>query len=89
MAAGGVIYPLTISFDASPVPMLQMVISGLRIQGSPGAYRSEIRRMLQFAVQHDIHPTIVTWPMNKQGVEDSMKTLREGKMRYRGVLVAQ
>ncbi|KAK0766521.1 hypothetical protein N5P37_000246 [Trichoderma harzianum] len=88
-AVGGKIYNLIVSFDASPVPMLPMLAKGISIQGSGGAPRAEIRKMLNFAVQHGIKPVIMKWPLNTQGVEDAMKTLREGKMRYRGVLVAE
>jgi D-arabinose 1-dehydrogenase-like Zn-dependent alcohol dehydrogenase len=89
MAADGTIHPLTVSFDTSAVPMFQLVAGGRRIQGSAGAPRAEFPKMLKFAVDHDIRPTIMTWPMNKEGVEVSMKTLREGGMRYRGVLIAE
>jgi D-arabinose 1-dehydrogenase-like Zn-dependent alcohol dehydrogenase len=69
--------------------MFGLIQNGRRIQGSAGAPRSEFPKMLKFAVDHDIKPIIMTWPLNKEGVEESMKTLREGKMRYRGVLVAE
>ncbi len=87
MATGGTTYSLTVSFDALAVPMLPILINGLRIQGLAGAPRAEIRKMLKFAVDHKIELTIMTWPSNEQGITDAMKTLREGKMRYRGVLV--
>jgi D-arabinose 1-dehydrogenase-like Zn-dependent alcohol dehydrogenase len=89
MKAGGTVYPLTISFDTTPVPLLALVAQGLRIQGSLGSTRSEFHKMLKFVVNHDIRPTIMTWPLNKKGIEDAMTTLREGRMRYRGVLVAE
>jgi D-arabinose 1-dehydrogenase-like Zn-dependent alcohol dehydrogenase len=89
MAAGGTLYPLTISFDSPPIPMLPLVVGGLRLQGSAGAPRAQIRKMLQFASEHQIKPMIMTFELNKEGVELGMKTLREGKMRYRGVLVAK
>jgi D-arabinose 1-dehydrogenase-like Zn-dependent alcohol dehydrogenase len=89
MAADGTIYPLTISFGTDPIPLLPLITGGLRIQGTAGAPRGEFRKMLEFCVQHDIKPTIMTWPLNENGVAESMKTLREGKMRYRGVLVAE
>ena len=89
MAANGAVYPLTISFGAEPIPMLSLIINGRRIQGSAGAPRAELRKMLQFCVDHDIKPTIMTWPLNEKGVEDAMRTLREGRMRYRGVLVVE
>jgi hypothetical protein len=31
----------------------------------------------------------MTFPLNKEGVEEAMQTLRDGKMRYRGVLIRQ
>jgi D-arabinose 1-dehydrogenase-like Zn-dependent alcohol dehydrogenase len=89
MKAGGTVYPLTISFDTTPVPLLALISAGLRIQGSLGSTRSEFHKMFKFAVDHDIRPTIMTWPLNKKGIEDAMTTLREGRMRYRGVLVAE
>ena len=89
MLPGGTIYPLTVDFDRTPVRMLKLVVSGLSIQGSAGAPRREIRRMLKFCVQHDIHPTIMTWPLNQKGATEALKTLKDGKMRYRGVLVAE
>lgn len=88
MATGGTTYSLTVSFDAPAVPMLPILINGLRIQGLADAPRAEIRRMLKFAVDHKIELTIMIWPLDEQGITDAMKTLREGKMRYRGVLVA-
>jgi len=42
--------------------------------------------MLEFAAKHDIKPTIEKFPMTKQGVVDAMQKLRDGKVRYRGVL---
>ena len=89
MAVDGAIYPLTISFDNAPISIISLIGGARRIQGSAGAPRDQLRKMLQFAVTHDIKPTIMTWPLNEKGVEDSMRTLREGRMRYRGVLVVE
>lgn len=89
MAAGGTIYPLTVSFDETPVPMLGLLVNGIRIQGSAGAPRAELRKLLKFVADHKLEPTIMKWPMTAEGITEAMKTLREGKMRYRGVLVAQ
>lgn len=89
MENGGALYPLTISFDSPGIPMLPIVVQGLRLQGSAGAPRAHLRKMLQFAVDHDVKPKIMTWPMNKEGIEEAMGTLREGRMRYRGVLLAE
>jgi D-arabinose 1-dehydrogenase-like Zn-dependent alcohol dehydrogenase len=44
--------------------------------------------MLDFAARHQVKPIIERFPMTKDGVEVGVAKLREGKMRYRGVLVA-
>jgi D-arabinose 1-dehydrogenase-like Zn-dependent alcohol dehydrogenase len=43
--------------------------------------------MLQFAASHRIKPIVMSFPLRQNGIEKAMETLREGKMRYRGVLV--
>ncbi|KAJ5267609.1 Polyketide synthase enoylreductase [Penicillium angulare] len=87
MDVHGSIYPLTVDFAPSPVPMLQMNMKGLRIQGSLVASRKTLRSLLQFAADKKIVPTTMKFSLNKEGVEEAMETLRQGKMRYRGVLV--
>jgi D-arabinose 1-dehydrogenase-like Zn-dependent alcohol dehydrogenase len=44
--------------------------------------------MLDFVVLHGLHPITMTFPLNKDGIKRAFHTLEEGKMRYRGVLVA-
>jgi len=84
----GSIYPLTVSFGKFDIPTFPVLVKGLTIQGSAVAARSVHNRMLDFAATHGIHPMIETFPMTKRGVEEGMAKLRDGKMRYRGVLVA-
>lgn len=43
--------------------------------------------MLKFAARHLIKPIVMTFPLNLDRIEEAMETLRQGKMRYRGVLV--
>jgi D-arabinose 1-dehydrogenase-like Zn-dependent alcohol dehydrogenase len=45
--------------------------------------------MLEFADFHGIKPVIETFPMTGQGIEEALQKLDEGKIRYRGVLVAE
>ncbi|KAJ7071994.1 putative NADP-dependent alcohol dehydrogenase C 2 [Mycena amicta] len=85
----GSIYPITISGDDLVVPILPIVLAGIRIQGTVIASRAVTLRMLDFAARNGIAPIIETFPMTKAGVEEGMQKLRDGKMRYRGVLVAQ
>ncbi|KAJ7105413.1 chaperonin 10-like protein [Mycena crocata] len=88
MKPKGTIYPLTVSFDNLVIPNAPVLLGGLTIQGTAVAARSAHRKMLTFAARHQIKPIIERFPMTKSGVEDGMTRLREGKMRYRGVLVA-
>ena len=45
--------------------------------------------MLDFAARRGVKPVVQTFPMTEAGIEEAFKALQEGKMRYRGVLVAQ
>ncbi|KAL6910082.1 chaperonin 10-like protein [Trichoderma evansii] len=83
------ILPLTVHFGNFSMPAFPMIGNGLRIQGTVIASRLELKRMLDFASRHNIRPVTMLFPLNKVGIEDSIKTLSDGKMRYRGVLVAQ
>jgi D-arabinose 1-dehydrogenase-like Zn-dependent alcohol dehydrogenase len=89
MAKRGKIYPLTISFEAPSLPLLPLVVAGLSIVGSAGCYRYEMQTMMDFAARHGVRPQIQKWSMTQQGVTDAMQTLKDGKMRYRGVIEVQ
>ena len=88
MKPNSTIFPLTVDFGNTPIPILKFILKAIRFQGSAEAPRIEFRRMLDFCVTHDIRPQIMEFPMTKEGIETAMETLREGKMRYRGVLIA-
>jgi D-arabinose 1-dehydrogenase-like Zn-dependent alcohol dehydrogenase len=45
--------------------------------------------MLRFAAKHGVKPQIEKFPMTQAGITEAMEKLRNGKMRYRGVVVAQ
>ncbi|KAJ6521940.1 chaperonin 10-like protein [Mycena vulgaris] len=89
MKPTGAIYPLTVSAGDLTIPFIPIVGLGLTIQGSSVASRSVQRKMLDFAARHKIKPIIERFPMTRSGVEEGMARLRDGKMRYRGVLVVQ
>jgi len=82
------IYPLTVDFNDLVIPTMPIVVAGITIQGSAAAARSVHKKMLDFAARNHIKPLIEQFPLTKSGVEEGMTRLREGKMRYRGVLVA-
>ncbi|PYH40866.1 alcohol dehydrogenase [Aspergillus saccharolyticus JOP 1030-1] len=87
MATRGSIYPLTATRTPASVPLAALFLRGIKVQGSLVASRNNLRSLLAFAAQKKITPTTMTFPMTPAGIEDAMQTLREGKMRYRGVLV--
>jgi len=89
MAPDSIIFPLTVSMGNFEFPHLPMIQSGIRIQGSVVAARAVHRHMLEFAALHNIKPILMEFPLNESGIEDAMATLRDGKMRYRGVLKPQ
>ncbi|KAJ7881402.1 NADP-dependent alcohol dehydrogenase-like protein [Mycena leptocephala] len=84
----GTIYPLSADTGELRLPFFPIFTQGLTIQASMIAARSVHRRMLDFAARHQVKPIIERFPMTKDGVEEGVAKLREGKMRYRGVLVA-
>ena len=86
MAKMGKIYPLTITQDASPLPILPLIVTGVSVVGSAGTYRQELKKMLDFCVRHGVKPQVQKFPMTQKGITEALKTLEEGKMRYRGVM---
>jgi len=85
----GTIYPLSVSQGDLQMPYMPLLMSGLRVQGVVVGSRQIHRDMLQFAAAQGVKPIIQTFPMTKQGIEQGFEALEGGKMRYRGVLVAQ
>ena len=63
-------------------------MGNISIVGSGVADTASMRVMLEFAAKHGIKPQIEKFPLTLTGVKDAMQKLRDGKMRYRGVLVA-
>ncbi|EPS28371.1 hypothetical protein POX_f07457 [Penicillium oxalicum] len=89
MAPNGVISPISVDEGDLKIPYMGLLLHGLRVQGGIVSARQVHRDMLDFAATHQIKPIKMTFPMTVDGVRDSLKTLEEGKMRYRGVLVAE
>jgi D-arabinose 1-dehydrogenase-like Zn-dependent alcohol dehydrogenase len=88
MAPGGKIFPLTISMENLPLSPLTLLMYGITVIGSGPAPTSSVQSMLEFAGKHGIKPQIEKFPLTQKGVVEAMQKLRDGKMRYRGVLVA-
>ncbi|KAF7305796.1 Phenol 2-monooxygenase [Mycena chlorophos] len=82
------IYPLTIEYANFVIPVVPIVLNGITIVGSTVASRANQMRMLEFAARHSIKPIVELFKLDKTGVEEGMRKLREGRVRYRAVLVA-
>jgi D-arabinose 1-dehydrogenase-like Zn-dependent alcohol dehydrogenase len=89
LAPGAVISPLSVDANDLKIPYMPLLVNGLRIQGGIVSSRQVHRDMLEFAAFHNIKPVKMTFPLTLDGVKESLKTLEDGKMRYRGVLVAE
>ncbi|OPB46031.1 alcohol dehydrogenase [Trichoderma guizhouense] len=87
LAVHGTIYPLTVSAENTPIDLGELTGLGASIKGSLTASRRTICELLRFASRHGIKPTVMTFPMTEDGVKEAIDTLKNGKMRYRGVLV--
>ncbi|CAG9982238.1 unnamed protein product [Clonostachys byssicola] len=83
------VFPLTIS-QGIVFPSLPLVLQGISVVGSPLAPVGSQRQMLEFAALHGIKPQIEKFPLTQTGqtgITNAMQRLRDGKMRYRGVVV--
>ena len=65
-----------------------LVVDQFQLIGTNVADTPSMNAMLQFAAKNGIKPQIEKFPLTLTGVKDAMQKLRDGKMRYRGVLVA-
>lgn len=89
MDANGVIFPLAVTFDQPPMPILPINLKGVSIQGSLVSSRQNLRDLFAFAAQKKITANVVKYPLNIVGIERAMQELRDGKVRYRAVLVRE
>ncbi|KAH8900796.1 alcohol dehydrogenase [Thozetella sp. PMI_491] len=87
LAPGAKVFPLTISTENLPLSPLSLIGGGLTVIGSGVSGAGPLKAMLSFAAKHGVRPQIEKFEMSQTGVTDAMQKLRDGKMRYRGVLV--
>ncbi len=80
------ILPLDVSQDDFRFPQIPLNGNGITVQGSVIAAKLVPKKMLEFLAQHRIKPTTMLFPMTGSGMQDAMRTLRDGRMRYCGVL---
>ncbi|KAG5298305.1 alcohol dehydrogenase [Histoplasma ohiense] len=85
----GTIYPITVNLNPSSIPLFPVLQNGIRIQGSLVSSRRSMHQLLKLCAAKGIGPTTMQFPLTLAGAEDAMKNLREGKIRYRAVLVRE
>jgi D-arabinose 1-dehydrogenase-like Zn-dependent alcohol dehydrogenase len=65
-----------------------MFFAGYDFKMSLVASRNTHDQMLSFAAKHDIKPKVEIFPMSEGGFADCWGKLKDGTLRYRGVLAA-
>ncbi|RGP59238.1 hypothetical protein FLONG3_11244 [Fusarium longipes] len=85
----GSIYPLTAALESTPVPLTELALKGIRVQGSLVGSRDSVRKLLEFVARKNIKPTTMTYSLNEEGIEKALHDLKDGKVRYRAVLVKE
>ena len=81
------IFPLTIGPGNVNLPAMPLLLNGITIQGSVVAPRNVMERMLVFATRHGVKPEVHCFAMDRAGIEKAFEVLKEGRMKFRGVLV--
>ena len=83
------VFPLTVAGGNFEFPQMPLITQGITVQGTVVAPRNVHVTMLEFVASHGIEPIVQEFPLTKKGIEEAFDQLEQGKMRYRGVLVAQ
>lgn len=86
LAPGAWVFPLTVADGNFEFPYMAMMGQGITVQGSAVSPRLPMRRMLDFAVLHNIKPVTETYPMTEEGVREALDRLNRGEVHFRAVL---
>ncbi|PYI05405.1 NADP-dependent alcohol dehydrogenase [Aspergillus sclerotiicarbonarius CBS 121057] len=86
LARNATILPLSVDGGDLTAPYMPTVGLGHSIVGSCICSRYPQNKMLDFAARHQITCMVEKYPMTLAGVREAVDRLRDGKMRYRGVL---
>jgi D-arabinose 1-dehydrogenase-like Zn-dependent alcohol dehydrogenase len=65
-----------------------MFFDGYNVHSSLVASRARHDDMLEFAAHNHVKPAIEEFELSEKGMEEALKKLSAGHMRYRGVLAA-
>lgn len=92
MLGRGTIFPLCIPQDMTSqlsVPHMPFLSKSLNVVYSTNGRWDQYEKMLAFCALHGIRPVTTKFKMSTEGIEESLKELGEGNVRYRGVLVVE
>lgn len=64
------------------------MLKEISIHGALSSTPSEFDAMLEFASKHDVKPIVEEFPMTEEGAATAIAKLKDGSIRYRGVLVS-
>lgn len=80
---------MTVTYNNFSIPYMPALMKGLRIQWTICSSRALHVKMLHFVAQHHVEPIIQQFPLSLEGIEEAMRELDNGEVRYRAVLVAE
>lgn len=84
------VFPMQIPTDFEAplsVPHMPFLFKSINVIYSTNGRHDAYDKMLAFAALHNIKPISEKFPLNQEGIEESLKKLKDGTMRYRGVLI--
>jgi len=90
LAGRATVFPMQIPADMNAplsVPHMPFLFKSISVVYSTNGRHDAYDKLLAFAELHGIKPISEKFPMTKEGIEESIKRLEDGTMRYRGVLV--
>ncbi|KAK7472185.1 hypothetical protein VKT23_000307 [Stygiomarasmius scandens] len=86
LSSNATIIPVYVDMGPLSVPCFPTVLKGIRIVGSCICDRFLQKKVLEFAARNKIHCIVEKFPMTPEGITEAIKRLKDGKMRYRGVI---
>ena len=86
LAPQGKLHTVGAVLEPMEIPAFSLIGGEKSVGGSPLGSIALTRKMLEFCVRHDIYPTVEEFEM--EDVNDAIKHLEDGKVRFRVVLKA-
>jgi D-arabinose 1-dehydrogenase-like Zn-dependent alcohol dehydrogenase len=88
MAPFGHIILLGLTAEPLVLPYLPLMLKEISVHGALSSKPSEFDAMLEFAAEQGVKPVVEEFPMTEEGAAIAFGKLKDGSIRYRGVLVS-